>query len=128
MSEQKQQENDGFVRVIRRKNSLITVSSKISMNEFRAMLSQKIISFYDKKGRNIDFDNDGIYRRYNSVVIDGNGKSRTRYSIAIKTYLHLMGDIVVFTWDNDEVTYTTKLNHPNLENWGGKMFLLVKEN
>jgi hypothetical protein len=125
---EKQVDDDGFTRVVRKKHGLMTITSKVAMDEFKGMFSQKLISFYDKKGRIIEFDNEGVCRRYTTEVSDSNGKTRTKYYVMIKTYISLMGDMVVFTWDNNEVTFTTKLNHPDLENWGGKMFLQAKKN
>ena len=64
------------------------------------------------------------FYRYNGKIIkveDKNG-SRTKYIVTMRTYLHLSGDLVIIEWDNSEVKYTTKLNHPELENWTSKMY------
>ena len=60
------------------------------------------------------------------VVTDEKGVARVRHIVHIKTYVSLMGDILMFTWDNDEVSFYTKLNHSELPNWGGKMFWKIE--
>ena len=40
----------------------------------------------------------------------------------MKTYLHLVGDLVIMEWFDGEVKFNTKINHPDLKNWSGKMY------
>ena len=45
-----------------------------------------------------------------------------KYTVSMKTYLHLSGDVVIMEWLDGEVKYTTKLNHSDLKNWSSKMY------
>lgn len=97
------------------------VTPHILLDHFKGMLSSDKIVFYDKRGGKFEFDNMGVTSRRYVKVDDRNG-SRNKFVVSMKTYLHLMGDVVVMEWDNSEVKYTTKLNHIDLQNWSGKMY------
>ena len=97
-----------------------SVTPHILLDHFKEMLTNNKIVFYDKRGNKNEFDNMGISSRRTVKMEDKNG-TRNKYVVVMKTYIHLMGDVVVMEWDDDEVSYTTKLNHADLQNWSGKM-------
>ena len=97
------------------------VTTHILLEQFKEMLTKDKVVFYDKKGRKSEFDNMGIFSRRTVKLEDKNGP-RNKFIVVMKTYLHLSGDMVTMEWDNTEVKYTTKLNHPDLENWSSKMY------
>ncbi len=113
---------DGFTKVGKTKRPRIEVTPTITLDAFKRLFGNEKVVFYNKKGRQQDFENDGVCRRYSEEVKDNTGKVRTRYVVITKTYLHLMGDRIMYTWDNDEVSFYTQLGHPDLDNWGGKMY------
>lgn len=113
---------DGFTKVGKTKRPRIEVTPTITLDTFKYLFGNDKVVFYNKKGRQQEFENDGVCRRYSEEVKDSTGKLRTRHVVIIKTYLHLMGDRIMFTWDNDEVSFYTQLGHPDLDNWGGKMY------
>ena len=98
------------------------VTPHILLDHFKGMLSNDKIVFYDKRGVKNEFDNSGISSRKYVHVEDKRKEKRTKFVVVMKTYLHLMGDLVVMEWDNGEVRYTTKLNHEDLQNWSEKMY------
>ena len=113
---------DGFTKVLKNKRPRIEVTPTITLDAFKRLFGNEKIVFYNKKGRQQDFENDGVCRRYSEEVKDSTGKVRTRHVVITKTYLHLTGDRIIYTWDNDEVIFYTQLGHPDLDNWGGKMY------
>jgi hypothetical protein len=96
-------------------------TSQISLNEFMGLLTTNPMVYYNKRGKQHTFDNMGVASKKSVKVEDRTG-IRYKYIVVMKTYLHLMGDVVVFEWDNGEVKYTTKLNHPDLNNWSGRLY------
>ena len=114
--------NDGFTRVVRSKMGKFSVTPKISLDKFKNLFSNKTMSYFDKRGNQMEYDNEGVHKRYSEEITETNGKSRTRYVVIMKTYINLMGDMITFTWDNEEASFYTKFNHPDLSNFGGKMF------
>jgi len=113
---------DGFTKVGKTKRPRIEVTPTITLDAFKRLFGNEKVVFYNKKGRQQGFENDGVCRHYSEEVKDNTGKVRTRYVVITKTYLHLMGDRIMYTWDNDEVSFYTQLDHPDLDNWGGKMY------
>jgi len=97
------------------------VTSHILLDHFKGMFSNDKIVFYDKRGKKEEFDNMGVVSKRYVKVEDRNG-TRNKFVVVMKTYLHLMGDVVVMEWDNSEVKYTTKINHEDLQNWSGRMY------
>lgn len=131
--EQKVQEsenNEGFTSVVKTKKGKYSVTPNLSFGNFKKLFENKVVTFYDKYGRENEFDNYGIIKRTSEEIKDKNGKPmtdekgnvRTKYTVYMKTYINLMGDVVMITWDNDEVSFYTKLGHPDLTNWGRKMY------
>jgi hypothetical protein len=122
--------NDGFTKVSRTKNGKISVTSQLSLANFYKLFSNKTITYYDKRGKKHEFDNEGIIKKYieqvkdksGKVITDEKGNVRLKYTVHVKTYISLMDDIVMISWDNNEVSFYTKLNHHQLNNWGGKMY------
>jgi hypothetical protein len=125
-----QEPNDGFINIVKTKKGKYPVTQNLSFVNFQKLFSNKVITYYDKYGRETEFDNYGITKRTSEEVKDKNGNpllnekgdARTRHTVYMKTYISLMGDIVMITWDNDEVSFYTKLGHPELRNWGRKMY------
>lgn len=129
-SENTHENTEGFTSVGRNKRGKHSVTPNLSYANFQKLFSGKVVTFYDKYGRDTEFENYGVMRRTSEEVKDKNGKLvtdekgtvRTRHTVYMKTYVSLMGDIVMFTWDDGEVSFYTKLNHPDLPNWGRKMY------
>ncbi len=120
--QQEQVSTDGFTKVQKNKRPFIEVTPTITLDAFKQLFLNKKLVFYSKKGRQQEFENDGVCRRYSEEVKDSTGKVRTRHVVITKTYLHLTGDRIIYTWDNDEVSFYTQLGHPDLDSWGGKMY------
>lgn len=123
------QQEDGFTKVVKKKNNNIVVA-ECSLDKFKRVITDKVISYYDRRGKECEFENWGISKRLieevkdrdGKVVKDENGNVKKRFIVYMKTYLSLVGDIVILTWSDNEVSYYTNLNHPELKNWGGKMY------
>jgi hypothetical protein len=120
-------DTDGFTKVTRGRSNNKNVTTSITLEKFKSLLSQDKIVFYDKSGKQSDFCNDGVFGRRTEIVYEKrsekekeNGKNK--FTVSMNTYLHLMGDIVVMEWFDNEVKYTTKLNHGELKNWSSKMY------
>lgn len=113
---------DGFIKAEKTKRPRIEVTPSITLDAFKCLFGNDKVVYYNKKGRQQEFENEGVCRRYSEEVKDSAGKVRTRYIVVTKAYLHLTGDKIMYTWDNNEVSFYTQLNHPDLDNWGGKMY------
>lgn len=126
-----QSENtDGFIDVAKCKNSRFETTPHLSLPDFQKLFSNKTITYYDKKGNKYEFENWGILKKTTEqmkdktgkVITDEKGTPRIKYTVHMKTYISLMGDVVMVSWDNNEVSFYTKLNHQDLSNWGKKMY------
>ena len=113
--------NDGFTKVIRGKYNYKNVTPNITLEQFKALISKDKIVFYDKHGKSSEFVNEGIFGRHYDTVKDKD-KMKYKFTVSMRTYLNLTGDIVVMEWLDGEVKYTTKLNHCDLKNWSSKMY------
>lgn len=119
--------NDGFTQVTRRNVDNKDVSTNITLERFKTLLTKDKIQFYDKRGRLSEFDNDGILKRYCETIKEKNkeddkDKPKYKFTVWMKTYLHLSGDVVIMEWFDGEVKFNTRLNHPDLKNWSGRMY------
>ncbi len=131
--QEEQFDNDGFTKVNKVKKQKHLVISKLSLQNFQKLFSNKVITYYNKNGKKNEFDNFGVIKRTVEEVKDKNGNTilneaglpRTRYTVYMNTYISLMGDVVMVTWDNEEVSFYTKIGHPDLQNWGRKMYWKV---
>jgi hypothetical protein len=110
---------DGFTPANTKKSK--TTGAKIPFNKFKEMLSGEKFIYYDKYGRATELDNDGVFGRKYETIKE---KDTTKYkfTVSMKTYLSLVGDVIVMEWLDGEVKYYTKLNHPDLKNWSGRMY------
>ena len=121
---------DDFTAVTSRKNGRFATTPHLSLSNFQKLFSNKSVIYYDKRGNKYDLENCGIVKRTSDqvkdkngkVITDENGNTRIKHTVHMKTYVSLMGDIVMISWDNNEVSFYTKLNHPELQNWGKKMY------
>ena len=118
---------DDFTSVTRSKFNKMDVSANITLEQFKALLTKDKIVYYDKRGRSNEFDNEGILRRHCETIKEKNkedekDKPKYKFTVWMKTYLHLAGDIVIMEWFDGEVKFNTKLNHQDLKNWSGRMY------
>ena len=123
------EDKDGFTTVIRGRSNNKNVTTSITLEKFKSFLSQDKIVFYDKSGKETEFFNDGVFGRRSEIVYGKRSESdkekenaKPKFTVSMNTYLHLMGDIIVMEWFDNEVKYTTKLNHADLKNWSSKMY------
>lgn len=134
--------NEGFTEV--KKNKFDNkITEEIELNAFKKMVNNKMIYFYDKRGRKCEFENYGVVssrtfeikekvkeeakpesepKTEKTEKTEDKYTTRYKYVVSIRTYLQLEGDIVVMEWEKNEVKYHTKLNHPELKNWSSRMF------
>jgi hypothetical protein len=113
--------SDGFTKVTRGKSNYKNVSPNITLEQFKSLLSKDKIVFFDSRGKSTEFYNEGIVGRHYDTIKDKD-KMKYKYTVSMKTYLHLSGDVVIMEWLDGEVKYTTKLNHSDLKNWSSKMY------
>jgi hypothetical protein len=111
------------------KNNL---TDQLSLDKFKNLITQNQINFYDKYGKKDSFDNNGVIKKYCETIMETkkeNGqnvkKPTIKYICRLKTFFNVMGDTVQLEWKDGEVKYTTKLNHPELQNWTSKMYWKV---
>jgi hypothetical protein len=125
------EDKDGFTTVIRGRSNNKNVTTSITLEKFKSLLSQDKIVFYDKSGKETEFFNDGVFGRRSEIIYGKRSESdkekdkdnaKPKFTVSMNTYLHLMGDIIVMEWFDNEVKYTTKLNHADLKNWSSKMY------
>jgi hypothetical protein len=132
MQEEQTQNND-FVDVVKTKKSRYSVTPHITLDNFKGLFNNDMLIYYDKHGRDYEFDNLGVFRRITEEVKDKNGKPvldenknpKLKYTVYMKTYISLSGDVVMISWYDGEVSFYTKLAHPDLHNWGRKMYWKV---
>lgn len=127
-------DENGFKQIVRTKRGFKSVTTQLSLEKFQKLFSGETITYYDRRGKKQQIDNEGIVKRTSEerkdkngkTEVDENGKPKIKYTVHVKTYFNMMGDIAMISWYNGEVSYYTKLNHPDLTNFGEKMYWLVE--
>jgi len=102
------------------------VTLKITLEEYENLLKSNNLVFYNKAGKKLEFENNRIKSKKYVKVFDKE-KERIKLMVTMETYLHMMGDLILMEWDNEQVTYTTKINHADLKNWSGIMYWKEKD-